>query len=131
MCTNVGGATGRAGNAVRNGGGIQYTRNGTQFTLEQKNGVMYNVSDLSDIPEKIGKGYSGAEIIERLDRTGTEFKILTPADMQARRDARNAEREARANIDYELGVGVPFGNKANRQAARRGRLATRAARRRN
>ena len=121
----------RAGStSVKNGGGIQYTSNGVQFTLEQKNGVMYNVSDLAEIPQKIGKGFSGAEIIERLNRTGTEFKILSPNDMQARRDARNADREARKNIDYELGVGVPFGNRANRQAARRGRLASRAAKRR-
>lgn len=129
--SDVGGRGSSSGkSAVKNGGGIQYTRNGITFTLEQKNGVMYNVSDLADIPEKVGKGFSGAEIIERLNRTGTEFKVLSPADMQARRDARNADREARKNIDYELGAGVPWGNKANRQAARRGRLASRAAKRR-
>lgn len=39
-------------------------------------------------------------------------------------------REERANRpDYEMGVGVPWGNKENRKAARQSRLAGRAARR--
>lgn len=40
------------------------------------------------------------------------------------------QKEIDRNPDYELGIGVPGGNKDNRKAARNSRLAARASRRR-
>lgn len=54
------------------------------------------------------------------------FKELSAADVKAIQDKRNN----RKSVDYELGAGVPFGNKQNREAARLSRLQSRTPRRR-
>lgn len=122
-----GGGSSVSSNTVVEGGGFQYTdpASGRTFTFQQRNGVAYNVSDVGSIPERFGAGFDANDLAQRARNNGRDVTILSPEQMQARVNARNADREARRNIDYELGAGVPWGNKANRQAARRGRLASR------
>lgn len=131
-CGNAGGgsakAAGGGGKSIVDGGGVAFTKDGSEFVYEQINGEMYDVSDLADIPTKAP--LSGSEMVERMANNGTDFRIMSPEQMQQRRDARQADRNARAGIDYELGVGVPWGNKNQRQAARRGRMISRAQKRR-
>lgn len=134
MCTNKGGGRSSGGGGsslnVREGGGFQYTYNGKTYTIMQRNGYAYDVSDLADIPSRIGNGISASELAKRAVNNGREVKVLSPAQIKERQEQRRKEREARAGIDYELGAGVPWSNKDNRRAARQGRLATRAMRRR-
>ena len=119
------------GYAIKNGGGFTYTTpDGFTATFQNKNGKVYNVSDLGDVPHLMKTSKTASELAQTAAKNGNSVTILSPEQMQARVDARRAERAARAGIDYELGVGVPWGNKANRQAARRGRLASRAMKRR-
>lgn len=119
---------------VKEGGGFSYVADiggrKRTMTFQNRNGEVYNVSDLADIPQKMNTSRSADELVKSMKKRGYEVTILSPAQMQARVDARNADREARKNIDYELGAGVPWGNKSNRRAARQGRLASRTAKRR-
>lgn len=115
---------------ISEGGGFQYTYNGKTFTIMQRNGYAYDVSDLANMPSKIGSGISATELAKRAVNNGREVKVLSPTQIKERQEQRRKDREARANIDYELGAGVPWGNKANRRAARQGKLTSRAMRRR-
>lgn len=54
------------------------------------------------------------------------FKELSAADIKAIHD----KRANRKSVDYEHGIGTPWGNKDNRVAARQSRLQSRVARRR-
>lgn len=107
---------------IKEGGGFQYTYKGKTYTIMQENGYAYDVSDLADIPERIGNGISASEFAKRAANNGYE---LSPAQMRQREAERNAERKQRDNIDYELGMGVPWGNSRNRKVARRNRMVSR------
>lgn len=88
---------------------------------------MYNVTDLSDIDrfKKINTNQTADDVVKRLKSQGSEVTIISPKDMAKREQEYNARREASKGIDLESGAGVPWGNKQNRQAARRARLTTR------
>ena len=112
---------------VRESGGFQYDFNGRTITIQQKNGIAYDVSDLADIPSKIGKGINANELMQRAKKNGRTVKILSPKEMSDRVENRRKERENKP--DYEHGIGTPWGNKNNRKAARQQRLTTRVQRR--
>ena len=129
MCGNMGG--GASNFNIKENGGFTYTSpGGFTATFQLRAGKTYNVSDLGKIPQLMKTSKSISELAQTAAKSGNTVTILSPAQMQARVDERRKEREARAGIDYELGGGVPWGNKNNRRAARQGRLATRAMRRR-
>lgn len=134
MCGNMGSGSSGGGASkfnIKENGGFTYTSpDGFTATFQLREGKTYNVSDLSKIPQLMKTSKSISELAQTAAKNGNTVTILSPAQMQARVDERRREREARAGIDYELGVGVPWGNKNNRRAARQGRLATRAMRRR-
>lgn len=71
--------------------------------------------------------YTLEEIVERAKTSGYTVETYTPEETEARDKAR---REAQKNKpDYELGYGVPWGNREYRKTARESRLASRAQRR--
>jgi hypothetical protein len=125
-----GGGSAKSSNTVPEGGGFRYEFKGRTYTYQVRNGEIWKATDLSDIPQKVPYNQTAEQVITRLKEKGYEVTILSPEQMQARVDARNADRAARANIDYELGAGVPWGNKNNRRAARQGHMISRAQKRR-
>lgn len=68
------------------------------------------------------------EIAKRMAENGATVKTYTKKQLAAHDEAR--WKEIANKPDYELGGGVPWGNKENRKAARASRLAGRAQRRR-
>ena len=120
MCSRSGGMA-----SIKDRGGFSYTKDGKTRTFEYRNGKVYDVSDAGAIPEQLNTSLSVSELVQRAQKNADRVDILSPAQMQQRRDERNADRESRKNIDYELGTGVPWGNRQYRQVARRNRLITR------
>lgn len=125
-----GSGRGGSGNSIKikEGGGFSYTSDNRTYTFIQKNGATYNVSDVSAIPEKISDT-NATELAKRLDKKGVKVTVLSPADMEKRRKEYRAEREKTKNIDYELGLGVPWNARDSRRTARNNRLTTRMQRR--
>ena len=113
---------------IKEGGGVKYTtKEGYTFIAQQIDGKMYDVTDLGEFPKLIGTGMSGEEVLARLNKTGNNPEILSPQQMQERVTKRNEER--RNLPDYELGAGVPWGNREHRKVARRAKIRDRAMKR--
>ena len=86
------------------------------------------VTDIDDFGEsKNTNNLSLSEIAKRARDNGYSVKTYTASELKDRDERRKKERENRP--DYELGVGVPWGNAEYRRTARRNRKATRAQRR--
>lgn len=107
------------------GTGIAVThKNGKVTNYVVTNGGLREVRTASPAPKS--KTMTTQEQVKKmLENSNTKF--LSKSDIDK---LRKQYQEDRANTpDYELGGGVPWGNKNNRRAARQGRLATRATRR--
>lgn len=110
--------------------GLEITfENGTKNTV-YFNGKGYMTNALGEIPQAVPNGLTSAKIAEMNREKGRSVHVIMPDEYNQRNQARAADRKERENIDYELGVGLPFGNAQHREAARRGRLMSRMAKRR-
>ena len=113
---------------VKEGGGFHYImKDGRTGTFQLKDGAIYDVTDLANTPEKMNTKRTASELIESMRDRGIKVTVLTPKQMNDRERTRNIERENRP--DYELGVGIPWGNKTSRKAARRGKMVSRTSKR--
>lgn len=94
------------------------------------NGKGYMTNELGEIPQAVPNGLTSAKVAEMNREKGRSVRVITPDEYNQRNQARATDRKERENIDYELGVGLLFGNAQHRKAARRGRLMSRLAKRR-
>lgn len=103
-----------------NGSVLTYQDNGKGNPVTAMNGYGFGPVETNNLSLK--------EIKERAEKAGATIQTFNQAEL----DKYNKEywEERKNRPDYELGVGVPGGNKQNRQAAKQGRLATRAQRKR-
>lgn len=111
------------------GGGFAYRDDRGLHVIQQVGTALYDVTELAEIPTLIAENADGNAFAERAYNNGREVFALTPEQMDMRAQVRRDERRERAGIDYELGVGVPWGNAVHRKAARRASLVTRSQRR--
>lgn len=105
--------------------GISVTAHGETTTLFF-DGKGHMQSQIGGIPSPVPGGRTSADVVRINKEKGYKVEIITPAQYNKKEEARKADREARANIDYELGVGVPWGNSEYRKTARRNRMINRA-----
>lgn len=109
-----------SGSSTRSNGGFSIAIRGKEkIYFQAAGGEFRGLQDANDIISK--------EMANKLLKNG-KAKPISKAEMNKIKTARNKERAAKP--DYELGGGVPWGNKENRKATRASRLAGRAQRRR-
>ena len=63
------------------------------------------------------------KFVENAQRNSRNVNIISPTETSKRIEKRKKERANKP--DYEMGIGTPYGNKENRKAARRSRIASR------
>ena len=83
------------GYAIKNGGGFTYTTpDGYTQTFKNVNGKVYNVSEVSQVPQLMRTNKSATQLAQTAAKNGNSVTILSPADMNKREGAIKAEREA-------------------------------------
>lgn len=102
-----------------NGSTLTYRDNGKGNPVTAMNGYGVGTVETNNL--------SLQEIKDRAEKAGAQVQTFNQAEIEKYEKDYWEERKNRP--DYELGVGVPGGNKANRKAARQGRLASRMRRR--
>lgn len=102
-----------------NGATLTYRDNGKGNPVTAMNGYGTGVVETNNLSLK--------EIKERAEKAGAQVQTFNQAEVEKYEKDYWEERKNRP--DFELGVGVPWGNAANRKAARQGRLASRMRRR--
>lgn len=91
------------------------------------NGLVTDIDDFAE--QKNTNKLTLAEIADRAVENGYSVMSFTQSQLNERDKKR---KDSRANRpDYELGIGVPWGNKEYRKTARRNRINTRISRKRN
>lgn len=123
-----------SGNSTRNNGSFSgvvaievTTKDGRKLSYRSRQGGF--ITGIDDAIESHANGrMTVPEIAKRMAENGATVKTYTKKQLAAHAEAR--QKEIANKPDYELGVGVPWGNKENRKAARASRLAGRAQRRR-
>lgn len=110
------------------GGGIRaITKDGMVFEYrDRENGY---ITSFTDAEEKSVGGLSINQIAERMKNNGASVEIFTKSQLESLEKKANEER--RNKPDYQLGYGVPWGNREYRKVARRNRLTTRMMRRKS
>lgn len=88
------------------------------------------ITDITGYDLKDTNGMNIAELAERAKSMGYEVTAYTAKEVSEMDAKRKAQKEADAGVDYELGYGLPWGNKQYRKVARRNRLMTRMQKRR-
>lgn len=121
---------GRGGSSGLTSGKIQAIEvdygNGSRSSFRlHSNGRVTDIDNFGE--QKNTNNLSLEEITKRARDNGYSVKTYTSSDLKDRDEKRRKERENRP--DYELGVGVPWGNAEYRKTARRNRISTRAQRR--
>lgn len=110
--------------------GINVTaKDGTKinYIVRELGGKTYVRRDLAETPSPFP--ISGKEIAKRAMANGANVTLVTPSEMKKKQEAYS--KELANKPDYELGTGVPWGNKDYRRTARMNRINTRTSRRRN
>lgn len=103
------------------------TKDGRRLSYRSRQGGL--VTGIDDVRESPASGrMTVPEIAKRMAENGATVKTYTKKQLAAHDEARRKENANKP--DYEMGIGVPWGNKDARKAARASRLATRAQRRR-
>ena len=129
-----GSSSGKASGSGTSGKGKGIGTVGTGIAITHENGKVTNYvvtnGGLREVrtarPAPKSKTMTTQEQVKNMLKN-SNTKFLSKSDIDK---LRKQYQEDRANKpDYELGGGVPWGNKNNRRAARQGRLATRATRR--
>lgn len=128
MCTNMGGNRLSVG-SLKNGFdgkwfGVEVISNGgrkTQYFFKQENGTTLIRKGLQAAPTK--SPITAQKFVENAKKNNKNVEIISPTDTKLRIDKRNKEMSEKP--DYEMGIKTPWGNKGNREAARRSRLQTR------
>ena len=87
-------------------------------------GRIFDVTNNRELSAKM----SLSEIAKRARENGYRVEVLNAKETAERDEAR--KKENRSKPDYELGMGVPWGNKEYRKTARRNRMTSRSQRRR-
>ena len=130
-----GGGSSSKGSSAREGGGnfsgvvaIEVTtKDGTKLSYRSRQGGF--ITGIDDARESPASGrMTVPEIAKRMTENGATVKTYTKKQLAAHDEARRKENANKP--DYEMGIGVPWGNKNNRKAARASRLAGRVQRRR-
>lgn len=99
---------------------------GTKSTFRlHSNGQITDIDDFGQ--QKNTNNLSLQDIAKRARESGYSVKTYTSSELKDRDERRKKERENRP--DYELGVGVPWGNAEYRRAARKNRIITKTQRR--
>lgn len=93
-----------------------------------ENGRVTDIDNFGD--EKNVNGLSLSQIRDNARKQGHTVESFTESQLKKIDEARSQRREAQRGVDYELGLGVPWGNRENRRRARLNRIADRAMRRR-
>ena len=103
------------------------TKDGRRLSYRSRQGGF--ITGIDDAIESPANGrMTVPEIAKRMAENGATVEAYTKKQLAAHDEAR--WKEIANKPDYELGVGVPWGNKENRKAARVSRLAGRAQTRR-
>lgn len=103
------------------------TKDGRRLSYRSRQGGF--ITGIDDAIESPANGrMTVPEIAKRMAENGATVKTYNKKQLAAHDEAR--QKEIANKPDYELGVGVPWGNKDARKAARASRLAGRAQRRR-
>lgn len=103
------------------------TTDGTKFSYRSRQGGF--ITGIDDARESPASGrMTVPEIAKRMTENGATVKTYTKTQLAAHDEARR--KEIANKPDYEMGIGVPWGNKNNRKAARTARLAGRVQKRR-
>ena len=97
------------------------------YIVQEFGGTTYVSRGLGANPEPFP--ISGKEIAKRAINNGASVTLVTPSEMKKKREAFAKELDSKP--DYELGMGIPWGNAAYRRTARMNRINTRTSRRRN
>lgn len=102
---------------------------GASSGLASETGFSYRMNGKTVVVQKTGTGVvlvNGTpnksinyNKLLRAAKEKTGFKKLSASDIKKRRKQKNDKP------DYEMGLGTPWGNKDNRRAARKSRLASR------
>lgn len=126
-----GGAKGRRDGYAKDFGGVVAievtTSDGTKLSYRSRPDG--SITGIDDTKESLASGrMTIPEIAKRMTENGATVKTYTKTQLDAYDEARWEEYKNRP--DYVLGLDVPWGNKANRKAARTAHLTTRIQRRR-
>lgn len=97
------------------------------YIVHEVGGTTYVSRDLYASPKPFP--ISGKEIAKRAANKGASVSLVTPTEMKKKRDA--FAKEQASKPDYELGMGVPWGNADYRRIARMHRINTKISRRKN
>ncbi len=128
MCTNMG-STGFGGENLQNGFngkwfGVSVINNGGKktdyFFKQDRSGTMMRVG-LSAAPQKAS--IEPQKFVENAKSRNRSVKIIPPSETSRLIGKRNEQQSNKP--DYEMGLGTFYGNKDNRRAARKSRLASR------
>jgi hypothetical protein len=96
----------------------RFRENASDLADELSESMVYRDDDARDEYNRMASNSSG----------GFRFENVSSADVRRMQDDYN--KSLRDTTDYELGVGVPWGNREYRQGARRNRLSNRSQKRR-
>lgn len=126
-----GGAKGRRDGYAQDFSGVVAievtTREGRKLSYRSRQGGF--ITGIDDARESLASGrMTVPEIAKRMTENGATVKTYTKTQLAAHDEERR--KEIANKPDYEMGIGVPWGNKNNRKAARASRLAGRVQRRR-
>lgn len=94
----------------------------TYLFVNEQNQVMKMSGRITE-PYKMNGKIQKGEILKKMVERGAEF--LSKKEISKLKKNQKKKRESAKSVDYELGFGTGFGNKANRKAARQGRLMSR------
>ena len=121
-----GGAKGRRDGYAQDFSGVVAievtTKDGRKLSYRSRQGGF--ITGIDDARESLASGrMTVPEIAKRMTENGATVKTYTKTQLSAHDEARR--KEIANKPDYEMGIGVPWGNKNNRKAARASRLAGR------
>ena len=107
-----------SGNSARVGGFSVTIQGNERIYFQAAGGEFRELQATNDVISK--------EMANKLLKNG-KARPISKTEMSKIKAERNKERAAKP--DYEMGIGVPWGNKANREAARKSRLVGRISKR--
>lgn len=107
-----------SGSSARVGGFSVTIQGKERIYFQAAGGEFRGLQDTSDVVSK--------EIANKLLKNG-KARPISKTEMSKIRTEQNKERAAKP--DYEMGIGVPWGNKNSREAARKSRLVGRISKR--